>query len=107
MLLGRVSVSLLLPLLSAVKSAPEVFARRYSITIELVALIGGSIGAILIVAAAPLIVLVYGDEYAAAAGFVGWPAAMLAVRTVRRAPAPGVNRPSSSIAARIEAGLAL
>lgn len=83
---ANVSTSLLLPPLSRLQHLREAFEREYSIFAQGVGVVSGVIAVPLIVAGGPLVVLVYGSKYAAAAIFIGWLAAMWGLRMIRVTP---------------------
>jgi len=86
MLVSNVSVSLFLPLLSRVQERRDQFERRYCVCAEVGSLVAALISIPLIVAGGWLVILIYGAKYAAAADFIGWVAAMWALRVLRAAP---------------------
>ena len=81
--------SLFLPVLAKVKSFPEEFARRYLHCVDAVFLAAAIISVPLIFAGGKVITFIYGQNYAAAAGFTGWLAAMWGIRIIRVAPTIG------------------
>jgi O-antigen/teichoic acid export membrane protein len=89
MLVANVVTSIFLPLLSRVQAQREQLARNYAICAEIVAFMAALIGIPFAIAGGPVVALIYGQKYAAAAEVIGWLAAMWAVRTVRMAPTLG------------------
>lgn len=82
---SNVSSSLFLPLLSRAQNSRRQFERHYSGCAQMCSLVAALITIPFVVVGGRLIVLVYGQKYAAA-GFIGWLAAMWALRLVRMAP---------------------
>jgi O-antigen/teichoic acid export membrane protein len=82
----KVIASLFLPFLSGVQGLRVQFDRRYLICSVVVSLLAAVISISFIVAGGWLVRLVYGQKYAAAAGFIGWLGAMWALRMFRVAP---------------------
>ena len=85
-LVGNVSTSLFLPLLSQAQNDRQEFRRRYAACAELVAAVATLIAIGFIVAGGPFVVLIYGHKYAGAEAFIGWLGAMWTLRTLRLAP---------------------
>lgn len=83
LMLAAFSGSLLLPLLSRVQDDQEELARRYTLCAQVLALAAGMIAVPFIVVGGKLVTLVYGDQYQAAAAFIGCLGAMQAVRLFR------------------------
>lgn len=83
LMLAKVNSSVMLPLLSRVQDDRAQLVKRYSFASQVMSLMAGVIVIPLIVAGGELITLVYGDEFSAAAGFVGWLAVMQMVRLTR------------------------
>lgn len=86
MFVANISTSLLLPPLSRLQHEPGEFDRRYSIFAQGVGLIAAVLAGSFIVAGGSMVTLVYGTKYAQAATFIGWLAAMWALRMVRQIP---------------------
>jgi O-antigen/teichoic acid export membrane protein len=82
----KVTGSLFLPVLSRVDGLGAQFDRRYLICSQSLSLLAAMISIPSIVAGGWLVALVYGQKYAAAAGFIGWLGAMWALRMFRVAP---------------------
>ena len=78
--------SLFLPLLSKVQSSLPEFEKRYAYCTQSISLVAALIAIPFIVAGGWFVILIYGAKYALAASFIGWLAAMWALRTVRVAP---------------------
>ena len=78
--------SLILPVLARVQDDQAQFQRRYTLCIQSIALVCGVAGIILIVAGGPVVILVFGQEYASASVFIGWLVAVQAVRQLRIGP---------------------
>jgi O-antigen/teichoic acid export membrane protein len=81
--------SLFLPVLAKVKDLPNEFGRHYLNCLYAVFLAGAAISVPLVFAGGKLVTFIYGQKYAAAAGFAGWLAAMWGVRIIRVAPTVG------------------
>jgi O-antigen/teichoic acid export membrane protein len=86
MLIANVGSTLLLPHLARVQKEPERFERRYTAYSQIISLLATSISIPFIAAGGRLVVLIYGQKYAAATGFIGWLGAMWALRIIRVAP---------------------
>lgn len=86
LLVANVASTLFLPVLSQVQKDRPQLERRYFGCAQVVALASALISIPLIVAGGPMVMLVYGKKYAAAAAFIGWLAAMQFLRTTRVAP---------------------
>lgn len=86
MIVANVSTSLFLPFLARVKDSCLEFERRYLTCLRAVSLMAGVISIPFIFAGGRVVSLVYGHKYAAAAGFIGWLAAMWGIRIIRVAP---------------------
>jgi O-antigen/teichoic acid export membrane protein len=82
----NISTSLFLPLLSKVQSSLPEFEKRYAYCAQSISLVAALIAIPFIVAGGWFVILIYGAKYARAASFIGWLAAMWALRTVRGAP---------------------
>jgi O-antigen/teichoic acid export membrane protein len=82
----KVAQSLFLPLLSQSQDVRDEFDRRYLLCSQSLAITAGVIAIPFMVAGGWLVTLVYGQKYAAAAGFVGWLGAMWALRIFRVGP---------------------
>lgn len=81
--------SLFLPVLARVKEISEEFARQYLNCLHAVSLAAAAISVPLIFAGGKFVTFIYGQKYAAAAGFAGWLAAMWGMRIIRVAPTIG------------------
>jgi O-antigen/teichoic acid export membrane protein len=77
---------LFLPYLSGVQKTRRQFERRYVALCQIISLVAAMISTPFIVAGGSLVILIYGQKYAAAAGFIGWLGAMWALRLIRVAP---------------------
>lgn len=85
-LVMNVSGPLFLPHLSRAQKIRDQFERRYLGFSQVISLVAGMISIPFIAAGGTLIILIYGQKYAAAATFIGWLAAMWALRTARGIP---------------------
>jgi O-antigen/teichoic acid export membrane protein len=85
-MVAGISTSLLLPMLSKVQSSLPDFEMRYAFSSQTISLVAALIAIPFIVAGGSFVILIYGAKYALAASFIGWLAAMWALRTVRVAP---------------------
>jgi len=83
MFLGSIGTSLLLPSLSRVQDNPTSFARHYSVSIQVVALIAAIVGSAFVLAGPWTVRALYGPEYALAGSLIAWLGAMEALRFVR------------------------
>jgi O-antigen/teichoic acid export membrane protein len=86
MVIANVGSQLFLPILSRVQNDRKQFDRRYSACAQVVALSSGLISIPFVVAGGPLVTLIYGTKYAAAAKFISWLGAMQFLRTMKVAP---------------------
>jgi O-antigen/teichoic acid export membrane protein len=86
MMLIKVTSSLFLPILSKVQDLRAQFDQRYLSCSQALSVMAAAIAIPFMVSGGWLLTLVYGQKYAAAAGFIGWLAAMWAVRTFRVGP---------------------
>lgn len=86
LIVSNICSSLFLPLLSSAKGTWSKFKRRYLACIQIVSLVGAVVAIGFIVAGGSFVILVYGQQYAEAGIFVGWLAAMQALRILRVAP---------------------
>lgn len=85
-LLARVNGSLVLPVFAEVQHDRKEFEYRYRCATELLSLNAGAFAVSFILIGGPLLVLLYGSQYAAAVPIVSWLGAMQALRLVRSAP---------------------
>jgi O-antigen/teichoic acid export membrane protein len=85
-MLARVNAALFLPALSQCQDDPARFAARYQRAALALSVMAGLLAGGFILAGPALVVLLYGEAYAAAAGVIGWLGAMQAVRLMRAAP---------------------
>jgi O-antigen/teichoic acid export membrane protein len=85
-MVGNISSSLFLPVLSKVQSSLPEFEKRYAYCAQAISLVAALIAIPFIVAGGWFVILIYGAKYVLAASFIGWLAAMWALRTVRGAP---------------------
>jgi O-antigen/teichoic acid export membrane protein len=85
-IVGNVSQSLFLPLLSRAQGLRDQFERRYLACTQAVSLTAVIVATGFILAGARVVTLVYGHKYAEAGIFIGWLSAMWALRILRTAP---------------------
>ena len=78
--------SLFFPVLARAKEFGERFRRRYLDCLHAVLLAAAMISIPFVFAGGRFVALVYGQNYAAAASFIGWLAAMWGIRILRVAP---------------------
>jgi len=78
--------TLFLPHLAGVQKLRAQFERRFFGVSQIIALVAAVICIPFIVAGGTLVTLIYGHKYAAVVGFMGWLAAMWALRIIRVAP---------------------
>ena len=83
---GKMSISILLPLLANVQDIQEKFKHRYVLSTHVFALSGGLVTIPLLTVGGYLIIFVFGDQYAPAFSFVPWLGGLIAVRIYRFAP---------------------
>ncbi len=86
MLVANVATSLFLPILSRTQDEQREFDERYLFTSQIISLVAIGITIPFILAGGWVVTLLYGRKYAAAAGFIGWLAAMWGIRIFRIAP---------------------
>lgn len=86
MFVANVGTSLFLPLLSRAKESCVEFERRYLGCLNATSLVAAMIAIPFIFAGGKVVTLVYGSKYAGASAFIGWLAAMWAIRIIRVAP---------------------
>jgi len=86
MALGSVAVSLLLPMFSAVQANQEKWSERYVVCSQFSAMIGALFALPFLSAGGPIVVSIYGREYALAGTFIGLLAAAQAIRMARVVP---------------------
>jgi O-antigen/teichoic acid export membrane protein len=86
MMIANVATSLFLPLLSRVQNSPKDFERRYVACARTVSLLAAMVSIPVIVGGHWIILFIYGGKYEAAGTFIGWLAAMWAVRIIRVTP---------------------
>jgi O-antigen/teichoic acid export membrane protein len=84
--LTKITLSLMLPALAQAQNAPAQFLRRYSFFAQALGLTGALMAVGFMVVGKPLVVLVYGQQYAAAGALIGWLGAMQSIRIIRTAP---------------------
>ncbi len=84
--LNGIVTSPLLPLLAQVQSQIDRFSRRYALSVQVLALLGGAVGITFIVAGKFAIALLYGTKYAGAEALIGWFGATQALRLIRAGP---------------------
>jgi O-antigen/teichoic acid export membrane protein len=85
-MVGGISTSLFLPMLSKVQSSLREFEKRYAYCTQAISMVAALIAIPFMVAGGWFVILIYGVKYALAASFIGWLAAMWALRMVRAAP---------------------
>ncbi|HLA41122.1 MAG TPA: oligosaccharide flippase family protein, partial [Candidatus Glassbacteria bacterium] len=85
-LVAGVAASLFLPLLSQVQNVRNQFQKRYDLCTQAIALVSLTTAVGFIIAGGSLVVLIYGEKYAAASSFIGIVGAMWGLRTLRTAP---------------------
>ena len=85
-LLINVSSSLFLPILSCVKESHSEFERNYLRYFNSASLLAAMVAIPFIVGGGWVVTFVYGQQYAGAAGFIGWLGAMWSVRIIRTIP---------------------
>ncbi len=83
---GKMSISLLLPLLSNVQSKKIEFRRRYVLFISVFALLSGMVALPFITAGGHMVILIFGNQYSAAFTFTPWLGGLLAARIFRFVP---------------------
>jgi len=86
LVIANIASALWLPLLSRVQNIPTEFEKRYAVCCQAVAMIGGVISLPLMICGGLFVNIIYGRSYAAASYFIGWLAAMQAVRIIRVGP---------------------
>ncbi len=86
MLLGRVAVSVALPLLAKCRDDRVQFDSRYELLMQGLAWVAAMVAVPLILGGGAIMELIFGSHYAAAGGFVGILAAAQAVRVCRIGP---------------------
>ena len=86
LVLARVAMAIGMPLMSRVQDDRERFEGRYRLACEGLAIIGGGFGVMMIVLGAPIVRLVYTEQYASAGVLVAWLGAAQALRIQRFAP---------------------
>ena len=84
--LGRAASSLLLPLLAQAQRDDEQFRRRCALGNQVMAAAAAALAIPLVVFGGALVRLIFGPKYDDTAGFIGWIAAMQALRVFRMAP---------------------
>lgn len=85
-LLANISVSLLLPLLSRVQSAPDEFSRRYAVVMQSYAMLAGVLAIALILLGPWVIAALFGASYAGAGLILVYVALLQAARILRIPP---------------------
>jgi len=86
MFVANLATSLFLPVLSRAKKSPGEFQCQYLRGLHSVCLAATTISIPFIFTRGHLVTWVYGGKYAAAAGIIGWLAAMWGVRIIRAIP---------------------
>jgi len=89
--------SLFLPVLASTQDHAERFAQRLGVLATMLALCGVLLAVPLVVAGGDVMSLIYGAKYSTAGAFVGWLAAMQAVRLVRTAPSIAAQARADSL----------
>jgi O-antigen/teichoic acid export membrane protein len=85
-LVANVSTSLFLPILSRAQEDRTEFNQRYLFSAQIISLVAMMITIPFILGGGWAVDFLYGKKYAAAAGFIGWLAAMWGIRMFRVAP---------------------
>lgn len=78
--------SILLPMLSRLQNSMPEFEKRYAYCVEGASLVASLVAIPFLATGGLLVVVIYGQKYAAAGSFIGWLAAMWALRVLRVAP---------------------
>jgi O-antigen/teichoic acid export membrane protein len=86
MMVIKVTSALFLPLLSSIQNLRVQFEQRYLSCCQVLTVMAAAISIPFISSGGWLVKLIYGDKYEGAANFIGWLAAMWAVRIVRVGP---------------------
>lgn len=86
LLIGSISSTLLLPLLSRCKNDRSEFCRQYAMSAEVLALVCGVVAVPMVAAGGWLVTVMYGARYTAGVEVIGWLAAAQAVRIIRVTP---------------------
>lgn len=84
--LGRAASSLLLPLLAQAQDDGARFLRRYELSNQALALAAAALAVPLAVFGGSLVRVIFGAKYDETGAFIGWIAAMQALRVLRMAP---------------------
>lgn len=82
-LVSNTLTPLFLPDMSRAASDREQFAERYRLSVEISLLAGGAICAFVALFGPWLLIQIYGDKFAAAAGLIVWIGLSMGIRTVR------------------------
>ena len=85
--LGRVTTTLFLPALSAVRDQTQVFRRRLTLCAEIQAVYCIAFCCPVFIAGAEVMTLVFGDEYASGGAALAWLALGFCIRLMRSVPA--------------------
>ncbi len=84
--LTKMSTSLFLPLLAKVQDQHVIFIKRYVITVQLLAIVGGVVALPFVTSGGELIVFIFGKQYIDAMAIAPWLGALLLARIFRLAP---------------------
>jgi O-antigen/teichoic acid export membrane protein len=84
--LTKITLSLMLPVLSEVQSAPSRFRTRYVAFAQILGLAAAILGSGFVVAGNALVSAIYGHKYAAPYAVIVWLSATQAVRIIRMGP---------------------
>ncbi|TKB24996.1 hypothetical protein FCL47_15205 [Desulfopila sp. IMCC35006] len=87
MMVGKISSSLALPVLSKLQGSQTVFEEKASFYNEVMALLASVFGGIFIISGDKLLLLVYGETYRPAAVLMVWLTVLWAIRLLRMVPA--------------------
>lgn len=86
LVLGKVAVSVALPVLSRCRDDRAAFDRHYQFCMQGLAWVGAVVAVPLVLGGGPIMALIFGEHYAAAGAFVGILAVAQAVRACRIGP---------------------
>lgn len=86
MVLANINRSLMLPIFSAAQDDISLFTKRYKYSVQFLGFISTLLLLLFIMYGQWLIDFIYGSAYSKASAFIGWLAAMHAIRLIRVAP---------------------
>jgi O-antigen/teichoic acid export membrane protein len=86
LIIANIASALWLPLLSRANNDPAEFDRRYALCCQIVSMVGGGVALPLVMCGGLFVKVIYGQSYSSASHFIGWLAAMQAVRIIRVSP---------------------